>query len=79
MEATPPRDRITVEDFAGKIDSLYRLVIVAARRAAQLSKPDARALVERTSKKTTVTAMQEILAGKVEPRSNADVDEELFE
>lgn len=73
------RERITVEDFNGKIDSLYRLVIVAARRAAQLAKPDARPLVERTSKKTTITALQEILAGKVEPRSAAEVDEELFE
>ncbi len=77
MEVT--RERLTVEDFSGQIDSLYRLVIVAARRAGQLAKPDTRALVERTSKKTTVTALQEILAGKVEARTNADVDEELFE
>ncbi|HOD50804.1 MAG TPA: DNA-directed RNA polymerase subunit omega [Candidatus Hydrogenedentes bacterium] len=65
------------EDFAGKTDSLYRLVLAAARRAAQLSKPDARPLVPVRSKKPTVVALEEILEGKVAV-GEASTDEEGY-
>ena len=65
------------EDFEGKIDSLYRLVIVAARRATQIGKPDSRPLVPVRSTKATITALEEIIQGKVGYRTGTE-DEETF-
>ncbi len=67
------------EDFEDKIDSLYRLVIVASRRAAQLSKPEARALVPVRSKKPTMTALEEVIQGKVGYRIETDEEEAFLE
>lgn len=53
------------EDFLDKVDSMYRLVTLAARRATQVSKPDSRPLVPVKSKKPTILALEEILQGKV--------------
>lgn len=69
----------SLEDFDGKVDSLYRLVIIAARRANQVSKPETRALVATTSRKSTVVALEEILEGKVSYRTGKSEDEEDFE
>ncbi|MCX5759047.1 MAG: DNA-directed RNA polymerase subunit omega [Candidatus Hydrogenedentes bacterium] len=55
----------SIEDFAGKTDSLYRLVIVAARRANQIGRTDSRPLVSTHSRKPTMIALEEILDGKV--------------
>ncbi len=66
---------LSPEDFKGKIDSMYRLVIVAARRATQVAKPEIRALVPVRSKKSTITALEEISQGKVSFRTDADEDE----
>ncbi|GMW01438.1 MAG: hypothetical protein AMXMBFR84_25750 [Candidatus Hydrogenedentota bacterium] len=72
------RDRqISIEDFNDKIDSLYRLVILASRRAAQISKPDTRPLVPTKSRKPTMIALQEVLEGKVKVR-RGDIEEEAF-
>ena len=71
--------RISVEDFRDKVDTLYRLVIVAARRAQQLSKPDARPFVEPNSKKPMMIALQEILEGKIEAHSGDEDDEVIVE
>lgn len=68
---------ISVEQFDGKIDSLYRLVILAAKRATQISRPDARPLVPVRSRKPTLVALEEILSGKVKPRIG-ESDEEGF-
>lgn len=68
----------SLEDFSDKVDSLYRLVIIAARRANQIGKPEARPLVPTTSKKATVVALDEIHEGKVTYRSEAN-DEEDYE
>ena len=68
---------ISVEQFEGKIDSLYRLVILAAKRATQISKPDSRPLVPVRSRKPTLVALEEVLSGKVKPRIG-DEDEEGF-
>lgn len=69
----------SLEDFEGKVDSLYRLVILAARRAAQVAKPESRALVPVKSRKTTLIALEEVLQGKVGFRTDEDVEENLFE
>lgn len=73
------KERFSIEDFVPKVDSLYRLVIVAGRRANALSKPDTRSLVPVRSKKPTVTALEEILQGKVTYRTGADREEEFAE
>ncbi len=67
----------SIEQFDSKIDSLYRLVILTARRATQLSKPETRPLVNPISKKVTVTALQEVLEGKLTYRIEGE-DEEAF-
>lgn len=54
----------SLEDFP-EMDSLYRLVNVAARRANQVNKPETRALVPTQSRKPTMVALEEILEGKV--------------
>lgn len=71
-------DKISVEQFADKIDSLYRLVIVAAHRATHVGKPDSRALVPVRSRKATMVALEEILEGKVGYRI-IDSDDEEYE
>lgn len=70
---------ISVEQFDDKIDSLYRLVILAARRASQISKPDSRPLVPVRSKKPTIVALEEVLHGKVKARIGGADEEEFFE
>ncbi len=70
---------LSPEDFKDTVDSMYRLVLVGARRAAQLSKPDARPLVHTDSKKPTVIALEEILQAKVTYRTTADDEEEYVE
>jgi DNA-directed RNA polymerase omega subunit len=71
--------KLSPEDFEGKIDSMYRLVIVGARRATQVSKPEIRALVPVRSKKSTITALEEIAQGKVSYRTDADDEDEFVE
>lgn len=72
-------ENLSIEDFRERIDSLYRLVIVAARRASQLSKPDTRALVPVKSRKPTVTALEEILDGKVSYRTGREEEQGFLE
>ncbi len=55
----------SVEDFHGKIDSLYRLVLLASRRANQISRTESRPLISSHSKKSTIIALEEIIDGKV--------------
>ena len=69
----------SVEDFQGKIDSLYRLVIVAARRASQLNRTESRPLVSARSRKSTVMAMEEILDGKVTFKTGSQDAEDFLE
>ncbi len=70
---------LALEDFElenGKMDSLYRLVVIAARRAVQLNKPEARSLVAPVSKKPVVLALEEILEGKVWYRIGGEDEDE---
>jgi DNA-directed RNA polymerase omega subunit len=58
----------TLEDFQtddNKVDSLYRLVNIAFRRANQISKPENRPLVQTKSRKSIMIALEEVLNGKV--------------
>lgn len=56
----------SVDEFEGKVDSLYRLVIVASRRANQISKNESHGFGTVTqSKKSTITALEEVLDDKL--------------
>ncbi len=59
-----------------RMDSLYRLVNIAARRAIQLNKPDARSLLAPVSKKPVILALEEVLEGKVWYRLGGEDDDE---
>ena len=72
-----------LEDFINEdeaMDSLYRLVNIASRRATQLNKPESRPLIATKSKKTTIVALEEVLDGKVwyrvgtDPENDYDLD-----
>ena len=67
------------EDFRDKADSLYRLVLAAARRASQLAKPESRPLVPVRSKKPTIVALEETLEGKVAVGEAKTDEEDYFE
>lgn len=68
-----------VDDFADKIDSLYRLVIVASRRANQI-KTEAHGFVGVTrARKSTIIALEEILDGKVGFTTHQDEEEDYLE
>ncbi len=67
-----------VDDFKDKFDSLYRLVIVAAARANQLSKNEPHGFgASLRSDKSTVKALEEVLAGKLSYAAVGE-DEESF-
>lgn len=68
----------SLDDFGDKIDSLYRLVILGARRANQIQKPEARVLLGGRGRKPTVVALDEIKSGKVSYRTGNDNDEDLL-
>jgi DNA-directed RNA polymerase omega subunit len=69
---------ITIEALEGKCESMYKLVIAAARRAAQISKPESRALVSTEYRKPTLVALEEIIQGKVIINTTPD-EEEIVE
>jgi len=56
--------RITVEDCIDHADNRFALVILAAKRARQLSK-NASPRIELSKNKPAVTALREVAAGKV--------------
>ncbi len=58
-------DTQTEENWTTSIDSKYRLVLLAAKRAKQLQK-GAKPRVQSTSKKTTRVALEEIQRGLVQ-------------
>ena len=72
-------NHLSIDDFkhdGKRIDSAYRLVILASKRANQLGKPDARLLVSPVSRKPVITSLQEILDGKVWYRTGAEEADE---
>ena len=68
---------ITIEALEGKCVSMYKLVIAAARRASQVSKPESRPLVATTHRKPTLVALEDIIQGKVIITSQAEEEVEV--
>nr|VFJ62405.1 MAG: DNA-directed RNA polymerase, omega subunit [Candidatus Kentron sp. FW] len=66
--------RITVEDCLEKTENRFELVLLASKRARQLSR-GAASLLDEEDDKPTVLALREIAAGKIE-RSLLEDDEE---
>lgn len=58
--------RITVEDCLENVENRFKLVLMAAKRARQLSK-GYEPLVPRENDKPTVLALREIAADKLNP------------
>ncbi len=56
--------RVTVEDAVAKVGNRFDLVLLAARRARQISM-GSKALVEEKNDKTTVIALREIEEGLI--------------
>lgn len=56
---------IPIQDLVNKTGSTYKLVILAARRAIELSEGAARLVDGPLDEKTTNIAINEILAGKI--------------
>ena len=56
--------RVTVEDCLKNVDNRFKLVLLASKRARQLSK-NAEPFVPRGKNKDTVVALREIAAGYV--------------
>ena len=55
-----------VDDFKTKFDSLYRLVIVASKRANQVTKHEAHGFgAAARGRKSTIAALEEVIAGKL--------------
>ena len=54
----------TFEEALARVDSVYRLVVLASKRAKQLDNGSP-PLVKAHSKKSTIIALEEIAAGKV--------------
>jgi len=68
--------RVSKGKIEEKVDSVYRLVLVAAERAKQLSK-GAKPLVSTDAKKAPTIALEEVLAERVkyeDGRAKRDAD-----
>lgn len=57
--------RVTVEDAVAKVGNRFDLVLVAARRARQISMNGSKPLVDEEKDKPTVIALREIEAGLI--------------
>jgi len=55
---------VAVQDLLSKTDSLYKLVVLAAKRAGELN-AGAPKLIETNSQKVSSVALEEIAEGKV--------------
>jgi len=75
--------RITVEDCIDKVGNRFELVLLATKRARQITR-GAAPLVEVDNDKPTVIALREIATGKIDPAvlnaiAKEAVEEELVE
>lgn len=61
--------RITVEDCLDKVKTRYELVLLAAKRARQLTTGRRRTTLDWENDKATVVALREIEAGLVTPQN----------
>jgi DNA-directed RNA polymerase subunit omega len=74
--------RVTVEDCLDNVDNRFQLVLVATKRARQLSR-GAAPFVEWENDKPTVVALREIADGHVKPsildeKPEAEVEKDLL-
>lgn len=60
--------RITVEDCLDKVDNRFELVMIAAKRARDLSMHGADSELEWENDKPTVMALREIAAGSIDKK-----------
>lgn len=58
--------RVTVEDAVAKVGNRFDLVLIAARRARQISQNSSKPLVDEENDKPTVIALREIEAGLID-------------
>lgn len=65
--------RITVEDCLAHVDNRFHLVLVASKRARQLSN-GVKPLLPETHDKATVMALREVAAGLIKPETLAEGD-----
>ncbi len=65
--------RITVEDCLQVVDNRFELVLMATKRARQLSK-GAEALIQNDNDKPTVLALREIANGLINPELLANIE-----
>ena len=70
--------RITVEDCIEKVGNRFELVLMATKRARQITR-GATPLVDMENDKPTVIALREIAAGKINPATLDDVVEESLD
>lgn len=59
--------RVTVEDCLDKVANRFELIMVASKRARQISNGGEDAMVEEDNDKATVIALREIAEGKITP------------
>lgn len=67
--------RITVEDCLDHVENRFKLVLLASKRARQLSRSNALARVPLENDKPTVVALREIAAGYVDFRVDHNAEE----
>ena len=70
--------RITVEDCIDKIGNRFELVLLATKRARQITRGST-PLVEVDNDKPTVIALREIAAGKIDPTALNEMVEETLD
>ena len=66
--------RITVEDCMSKVDNIFDMILLAAKRAKRIAN-GADVLVERENDKPTVIALREIADGKMSESILDELDE----
>ncbi|EAR10849.1 DNA-directed RNA polymerase subunit omega [Reinekea blandensis] len=67
--------RVTVEDCLDKVDNRFELIMVASKRARQISNDGADTLVEEDNDKPTVIALREIAEGKIDASILENIEE----
>lgn len=70
--------RITVEDCVDKIDNIFEMVLVAAKRARRVAH-GADPMVDLENDKPTVIALREIAKGLVTPSILEEIEEPVTE
>ena len=66
------RSYIAVEDLLDKVDSRYKLVILASRRAVELSNGGQKLVDMSPKAKASTVALEEIKEGKIEYKKSKE-------